>query len=192
MRFFVIISLFLSSQALSNGYPFYFYQKNLPVKFVEGHGDSANSYQEDMKVTYAYKGSRFILSVGNVWLFYGELAKEREETSSGYRVKLYDLYSESGNGKCHHGRRDGCTLGFKWSGRRKENTEGHMLIYTNFLDDDTLELKFDITRHLSTDDQEKINLTGKLEKLDSASEICTLPSPNADLQAWIDYCSSLM
>ena len=176
------LSLPLAGAPTQSTDTFGFYQDTVLVKFVRGRGNSAHAYQEELEVTYAHEGNRFILSVEEIWLFYGEI------TQDGDRVKLYDLDDgiESGNGKC---RLDGCKLWFKWNIGRRSSAGGR--IVTKFIDDSTMELTLGMTGYWFPLGQEKIDFTSKLQRSASASEECKLPSPNADLSAWIDYCSSL-
>ena len=192
MKFLLVLGLLLSSQALSSHNDFLFFQQNLPVEFFEEIDGHTNSYQEDMKVTLAVEDSRFILSVGDVWLFYGEIVKKKNG------VIFYDLRREIGNGQCHYDdERKGCTLGLKWNTRSDTSDtsdKGHILINTSDTErDNALDIKFSITRYWSSDSQ-KVRVVGRIEKLISASEVCNFPpvtSSDADLYAWIEYCSSL-
>lgn len=161
---------------------FGFYQDTVSVKLVRGRGNSASAKQVELRVTYAQEGDRFILSIEDTWLFYGEI------TQDGDRVKLYDLDDgvESGDGKC---RLDGCKLWFKWNIGRRSSARGR--IVTKFIDDNTLELTFGMTGYWFWSGPEKIDFTSKLKRSASASEECNLPETSADLSAWIDYCSSL-
>ena len=174
-----------------------FYQGTVSSKLREGRGYSSRSSQEKAQVSYAREGDRFVLivSVGEYdsdfgydfyFEFYGEIERD------GDLVKLYDLpYGDKrydgGEGKCQPASND-CTLKFKWNIGRRSSARGR--IVTEF-SDDAMQLTFGTTGFWFPIGQQKLDLTGTLQRSASASETCELPPPGADLSSWVEYCSSL-
>lgn len=179
---FLVISFLAFLWSTTRADAFSFYQNTVSVKIVEGRSYLANNYQKEARVTYAQQDNRFILSVDDIWIFNGKITKDEDG------VTLYDLddESDSGHGKCDA---DGCKLWFKWNIGGRSSAKGR--IVTKLIDNNTLELKFGMTGYWFPDGPMKVDFTDKLKKLPLASSKCNLPSPHADLHAWIDYCSSL-
>ena len=197
MRFFLIIGLITVSLLAGSAYALDFYQGTVSSEFRKYRGYPSS--QQEAQVSYAREDNRFVLvvSIGELdpdfgydfyFEFYGEIEK------NGDRVKLYEVLSygekdDGGDGKCQPASND-CTLWFKWNIGRRSSAKGKLV--TEFTDD-AVQLTFGITGYFFPIGQQKLDFTATLQHSASASETCKLPPPavNADLNAWVKYCSSL-
>lgn len=186
----------LTMVSVSPAFGLDFYQGTVPSELRKERGYSSKEAQ----VSYAREGNRFVLvvSVGEYdpdsptfgYDFYFEFHGEIER--DGERVKLYELpYGEvrydGGDGKCRPASND-CTLWFKWNIGRRSSARGR--IVTEF-SDNAVQLTFGITGYWFPIGQEKLDLTGTLQRSSSASEVCKLPKPGTNIRVWVEQCASL-
>ena len=191
----VLLAMMLSGSAFALD----FYQDTVSSKLRTGRGYSSRSFQKQAQVSYAREGNRFVLivSVGEpdsdfdddlYFEFHGEIEKDGND---GERVKLYELSygdrDDGGSGKCQPAS-DDCTLRFKWNIGGRSSAKGELV--TEF-SDDTVQLTFGITGYWFPDGRKKLDFSSTLQRSASASETCKLPSPGADLSAWLEGCATL-